>query len=61
MNSIKRKQFNAVLPATACSRQMRAAIITLSVQKGVTIAEIQREAFETYINKSGILKKASKR
>ena len=50
MATSKKKVLTAQLPSTPCTPQMRESIVELAVQRNVTIAEIQREAFSLFLS-----------
>lgn len=49
----KVKRLVTRLPATPCTEDMRSAFVELAVQRGVALADVQREAFSFFLSCSG--------
>ncbi|GEM_PF-5438859 len=49
MFTLKRPKLNHQLPATPCTEQMRASIVEISKSQNVSIAQVQRKAYEFFL------------
>lgn len=47
-----KKAFEAMLPATPCDAEMRAKMETRAAAMGVSLAEVQRNAFALFLGRS---------
>lgn len=45
----KRRRLTAQLPPTPCTPDMRAAVINEAEKRGVSIADVQRQAFTLFL------------
>lgn len=49
MPSRKKRQFTVLLPATPCNVELRDRILQVADNRGMSIAEVQREAFSLFL------------
>jgi hypothetical protein len=49
---VKRVRFDALLPATPCSAEMREKMQQLAQREGASLAELQRSAFSLFLSES---------
>lgn len=49
MSRTKRRQFLSILPATPCTPEMRDQVITIAESRGVSVAELQRDALSLFL------------
>jgi hypothetical protein len=50
MATTKKKVLTAQLPPTPCTPQMRESLVEIAMQRNITIAEIQRQAFSLFLS-----------
>jgi hypothetical protein len=48
----KRRQFEVQLPATPCTPDLKLGIIGIAERQGVSIADVQRQAFEFFLREN---------
>lgn len=51
---VKNKRFTTSLPATPCTEVMRAKILNLAEEQEVSLAQLQRSAFNLFLSTQGI-------
>lgn len=52
MNRTKRKVYTALLPPTACTEEMRSSMVSVADQQGISLGELQRAAFQNFLDQN---------
>mgnify|MGYP000411161421 CR=1 FL=1 len=53
MPTFKKPRFNAQLPATPCTEEMRVRVVEIARRRGMSLAEVQRAALSFFLDRDG--------